>query len=124
MYNEQLARETLVDGAEYIEKISMSIEEIIENLLAGRENLALKDFVNIVDGFEWLINTLELTKPTQEKLGVVFETPTHFIEIMKEMIEAFENSDYVLLSDLLKYEAKPVIVRWNQQFQMIKGLLS
>ena len=119
MYNEQLAKETLTEAGGYIKKVLVVIDEVLDNFLTGREDLALKDFPNVVDGFEWLLNVISLTEPTQKVLAVEFEDVPKFIDVINEMVAALENNDFVLLGDLLTYEAKPVIEKWDNQFRII-----
>lgn len=119
MYNEQLANETLIEASEYIKKILVAIDEVLGQFLAGREDQALKEFPNIADGFEWLLDVISLTEPTQKKLEVEFKDVARLLEILNEMIEALQNSDYVLLGDLLNYEAKPIIEDWQSQFKIV-----
>lgn len=123
MADAQLAKETLIDAADYIEKIILTIDDIVENFLAGRDNTALKKFVEMVDSLEWIINVVILTKPTQKEIGIELGDPDAFMSSVNEIIGAFENSDYVLLGDLLNYEAKPVLEQWSRQFQSIKEKL-
>lgn len=123
MADAQLARETLIDGADYIEKIILTIDDIVENFLAGRENLALQDFPELVDGLEWIINVVMLTRPTQKEVGIELTDPAAFMSSVNEIIGAFENNDYVLLGDLLNYEAKPILEQWSREFKSIKEKL-
>ena len=124
MYNEQLANETLIEASGYIKKVLVVIDEVLDRFLSGREDLALKDFPDVADGFEWLLNVISLTEPTQKKLEVEFKDVPRFLEILNEMIEAFQNSDYVLLGDLLNYEAKPIMENWQSQFQIVSERLA
>jgi hypothetical protein len=120
MYNENLAKEALVDGADYVQRLLTGIDGIVDNLLAGVENVALRDFVDMVDGLQWLVEIIELTGPTQNEVGVSIDIPSNFTNVINDMVEAFENSDYVLVGDLLNYEVRPIIEQWNRQFLLIK----
>lgn len=123
MADTQLARETLIDGADYIEKVIFTIDNIVENLLAGQENVALQGFQELVDGLEWIINVVILTRPAQEEIGIKMTDPAGFMSSLNEIIEAFENTDYVLLGDLLNYEAKPILEQWSRELKSIKEKL-
>lgn len=123
MYNHELARESLVDAGVYVGKLLRAIDDILDNFLSGKENVALQELPDMTDGFEWILNVIELTRPTQEELGIEFAGVPQFMEGIKEIVAAFENNDYVLLGDLLNYELKPVIEKWDEQLRYARERL-
>lgn len=119
MDNQELAHETLLEANNYIKNILNGIDYIVENFLAGREDLALNSFVNFVDGMKWLMEVIDLTKEVLDQLEIEFPVQDKVLAILNEMIEAFENRDYVLVGDLLNYEFKPLMEEWNDIFELI-----
>lgn len=115
----QLAQETLIDAAAYIKRLLEAIDDIVDKFLSGREDLALTDYVNFTEGIQWLFNVIQLTKDYVAELGLTIISDEKFVSILNEMIEAFENRDYVLVGDLLNYEIKPIIENWDITFQEI-----
>lgn len=124
MENEQLIKETFLEAAQYIGKVMGAIDQISDNFLAGRENLALKNFAELVDGMEWLINVVNLTKDSQAELAITFEDYDTFVNMMREVVTAFENNDYVLIGDLLTFEIKPILEKWQTELQLLTERLS
>lgn len=115
----QLAKETLVDAAEYIKRLLGAIDDIVDKFLSGREDLALTDYVNFVEGIQWLFTVIQLTKDYVAELGLTVISDEKFVAVLNELIEAFENRDYVLVGDLLNYEIKPIIEKWDITFREI-----
>lgn len=123
MDNNQLAEETLIEANSYIKKVSLGINDIADNFMAGREDIALGGCVNLIDGLKWLIDVVELTQSVRERIGVEFPSLDNIKGILQELTNAFENSDYVLVGDLLNYELNPIIEDWKDCFELIAGKL-
>lgn len=115
----QLAKETITEAAGYTKRLLGAVDGIVEKFLSGREDLALNQYVNFVEGIQWLVNVIQLTKNETAELGISVILDDKFAETLNEMIQAFENRDYVLVGDLLNYEIKPVIENWDGAFQQI-----
>lgn len=59
----------------------------------------------MADGIEWLINIINLTKEFhQGKISL-----DSIDEKLAEIVEALENEDYTLVSDLFNYEILPIL---------------
>lgn len=43
----------------------------------------------------------------------------HISNPLKEMLEGWENGDYILISDLLEYEIYPLLKEWNEELQKL-----
>lgn len=97
--------EILNTADDYIENIKIGIEELVSKINSGEENNGLKLISPVIDGVEWLINAINLTKDFHK--GKISIKNTN--DILAEMIEALENQDYVLIGDLFQYELLPIV---------------
>ncbi|WP_026888257.1 hypothetical protein [Clostridium beijerinckii] len=99
--------EVLETASKYIVNLKMGINKAVEYYQEGRENEACNLIIPITEGMEWLNNAIRLTSEIQKE-------PISF-DVMNgklvEVLEAFENSDYILVGDLLEYEIMPIIQR-------------
>lgn len=123
MNNNQLAEETLIGANNYVNKVCVGITGIANNFMAGREDIALGSCVELIDGIKWLIEVVELTQSVRNRIGVEFPSLDNIKGILQEITNAFENSDYVLVGDLLNYELSPIIEDWKNCFELITSKL-
>ena len=114
----KLMLETIETAVEYIGNLLDSMEKISSDIQIGREDKALSVCSELIDGFKWILDALTLTKPAQEEYGEIIDT-SPLNELFGQMIEAFENKDYVLISDILGYEIKPVLEGWYLKLHII-----
>lgn len=61
--------------------------------------------INITDGLEWIVQLITLRKDIYEEDMEV----NKLMDNIKEVVEAFENEDYILIGDLLQYEISPIV---------------
>lgn len=109
----KLQFETLQTANEYVLKLEAGIAEAARLFKSGNEGQATQMVPYIVDGVEWLSDAMRLTVGIHKK-------EIHFDEInsnLLEIVEAFNNEDYILASDLFEYEILPIISQW-------KGIIS
>ncbi|SHN70455.1 hypothetical protein [Desulfovibrio litoralis] len=90
--------------------------KIAQDLRAAKNDEAL---LMIQDLFTVTSNFLNMIAVLREQFQTAhiesFSTFTNkFTSVLEELIEAIENEDWILLSDLLEYEFNPVCVGWNQ----------
>lgn len=110
----KLMKETLESAYEYIPRAIAGSNVISTNIQGGREDKAMALCIDLIDGLKWLIDAIILTKPIQieyDRLVNIDEVN----DLFSQIVEAFENSDYVLLSDLLEYELTPTLNKWQDE---------
>ncbi|HHV28934.1 hypothetical protein [Acetivibrio mesophilus] len=115
-----LKREIVGTAAEYILKASEGVEQIIEFFQSGREDIATRMMIDLVEGIEWLTQAIDGTKDIHGDHPMDISQAN---SVLREISEAYENMDYVLLSDLLEYELLPMVNIWRKQLTSIKGVL-
>lgn len=88
----------------YIENIKLEIGNLVQQINSGEQNNGIKLVYLLADGIEQLVDLINLTKGLH-KDGISIRNTN---DILEEMIEALENEDYVLISDLSQYEFLPI----------------
>lgn len=101
--------ETLQTANEYIVKLESGTIEGIRVFRSNEEGQAVEIIPYIIDGIEWLNDVMKLTVGIHNQEVNYDEIREKLVEI----IEAFNNEDYILVGDLLEYEILPVLGQWK-----------
>ncbi|MCY6353973.1 hypothetical protein [Clostridium sp. ZS2-4] len=101
--------ETIKTASEYIEKLEAGIIEAVRLFKSGEEGQANKMIHYIIDGIQWITDAMRLTSGVHEQKIDYDEVNSKLLEI----VEAFNNEDYILVGDLLEYEILPEIGKWK-----------
>lgn len=116
----QLMEDTLKQATEYIPKLIGGIETVTDRFQTGSQSQAIALFGEVLDGLEWINDAVNLTMPFWG--GSTGIDPKALQEPLKAMAEALGNQDYTLVSDILNYEIKPVLIEWLNSIKMgLKG---
>ncbi|MBU3132164.1 hypothetical protein KPL40_06830 [Clostridium gasigenes] len=97
--------EVLKTAKEYIDRLIVGINEAVDYIQYGNEKNGIEMIPLIAEGIGYIIDVIsflhiELGKEkTIENLNAQLE----------EIIEGIENNDYVLMSDIFKYEIVPML---------------
>lgn len=97
--------ELLKTTSEYISSLKHSIEQIIEYLQNDNETEGLSLIGDVASNLSLLFEAIESTKDYQKQeinLGELNEK-------LNEIVEAMENDDIALISDLFQYELIPML---------------
>lgn len=97
--------ETLKKTYEYFEKLIDGINEVVNCIQEGNEIIGMKKIISVFDGIEYISNAVVLTKDIQKEIIELDDLNAQ----LNEILDAFENEDYILIGDLLNYELLPVI---------------
>lgn len=109
--NMELMLETTETAQKYIDKMINGINKCAEAFQTGDEKHALNLALQIIDGMKWLTEVMSLTKEIHKE-----EVRTESInEFLQNIVGGFENRDYILVSDILDYEIKPVLKMWKEK---------
>lgn len=95
----------LKEAIENIVNLKIEINEAIKYFQGGKENSGCNLIVSVVEGIQFLRDTLYITYDIQKK-PISFKTMN---EKLKDVVQAFENNDYILVGDLFQYEVLPII---------------
>lgn len=97
--------EALETAKNYINNLKQAIDKIYNYISEGKENNAIALIPSFTEGVEWVSQVLVLTKDIHKKdLNI-----NGLNDVLKEVVEAIENEDYILVGDLFKYEIYEVL---------------
>jgi len=99
--------EAIITAENYMGNIRNGIELIVNNYRGGNYYKAKENMKDLVEGLVWLNEVLTYTKSYHSI------NPLDLSNIFNEMVIAFENTDTVMLADLLEYEVLPIIEAWQ-----------
>ncbi|WP_298271196.1 hypothetical protein [Geobacter sp.] len=119
-----LIAKVLADGNVHAAEMQHHALETAAAFRAGSERKALGDYIELLGGFDPLVQTLDCVG---RALGVDFNatavgdtTLARFVEdlnaLLSEAMKAQERKDWVLLADLIEYEIAPHLATWQQVF--------
>ncbi|SHE47150.1 hypothetical protein SAMN02745195_00463 [Thermoanaerobacter uzonensis DSM 18761] len=117
MVNE-LMKETMEESFKYIPKLIKGIDKEIEYINNGEYEEAISLLTNIIEGLDWSIQAITLTESLHGFNIDIYKTN----ENLNILLEAIENSDYQLISDILNYELKAILYEYINHCQ--KGELN
>lgn len=92
--------EVLETAINYINNLKQAIDKIFNYISEGKENEAFGLIQDFAEGTEWLSEVLVLTQNVHKKDFNI----DRLNDLLKEVVEAIENEDYILVGDLFKYE--------------------
>lgn len=107
--------DVLNTAKEYMNNLNSAMIKSSEYLQNGDYFNGTNLIVSITDGLEWIVQLITLRKDIYEEDMEV----NKFIDNIKEVVEAFENEDYILIGDLLQYEISPIIEEYNNKTVLI-----
>lgn len=124
---QDIVDKNLSNATQYLEKLIPGIEQAAQLFRAGSEQEANQYFVNVVDGIDWfsevvtiVIRVLRLDPESAIFNGESFrDRQEKHLEMSRQLLEANQNKDWVLLADLLEYEILPFYREWNDLLPQI-----
>ncbi len=118
--------EGLIEGVDYIPVLCQGLRQSAQMLQETNLGEGIKLFQESIDGLSWVTQVLSgadiyLFKNDELNFyGTIYqEAIGRFSEIVNELMIAWKNEDYILISDLLEYELIPVVEEWHQYFMQI-----
>lgn len=115
-----LFQEAVATGCEYVPCLRGGVARAGHLFQEGREGEAVSRFNQLLDGLEWLGSLVDSTEFVVRQglielaeSGRVLRAAAAFRAALRELLEAWENADYVLIGDLLVYELVPVLEEWG-----------
>ena len=113
MEKNQEKNEALVMLNGYLDRLIPGIDEMVNNFYEGNESFALEKLTVICDGLQWSLRVLNVTKDVIE-LGDKVDS---LVEQFNSIVEALENEDYILVSDLFNYEVKDLLQTIKEEIE-------
>ena len=123
----QILEKNITNAQNYLKKLIPGIQTASDLFRSGNEQEANKFFINIIDGIEWFSQVVDsIAQATESELANILIVGESFksrqdqlVKLTREMVEANQNQDWVLLADLLEYEILPYYSDWGEQLPKI-----
>lgn len=107
-------KELLKTVDNYLYNLRNGIKNVSDLIQEGKEQEALNIIAQIADGLQWVEEAINATKYYHDnKLSL-----KEMNEFLKEISEALENEDYILVSDLFEYEIMPIMKKLHSDIKI------
>lgn len=111
--DDKIVYESLETLNEYLDKLIPGVEAVVQAFRMQEDSKALSLFTQLLEGLQWTLDVVVLTEPTLWKNGININVEK-VQDVLKEINEAFEHQDFVLLPDILEYELLEAFNDWKQ----------
>lgn len=116
---ENIVNESLISLDQYLNKLIPGIKDTIKYFSEDKEDKALKLLIESIEGINWTLEVIMLTKPTLEEYNIKVNEDK-IKEVLLEFEKALENEDFVYVNDLLEYELLDMLIYWKEGLAKIK----
>lgn len=115
---DELIVEMMVTAQDYLPRLHSGLAKVATLIQGGGEGAGSLLFVESIEGLQWLNMLVEgiLGSTFQNQIVQNLdwqETRHNLNETIQNLLDAWQNQDYVLISDLLEYELCPNIEKWT-----------
>ena len=121
--DQDLARSILTDAALQVETLVQALEKSAALFRLAAEDEANHYFAQVLEALRWLLQTgegacqvldVDLVEVKGPQIGDVSGFLKRFQDLLEEMLQVYEEEDYILLADLMEYELLPMVVEWQK----------
>ncbi len=113
-----LIRQALQSSIAFIPNVQEACVRTSEYFRASNMHQAHMDFTQTLEGCFWLIDTLKHIRGASPGVESI-DTPewqlaqTQFSNVVRQVVSAYEEKDFVLVADLLEYELSEAVRAWR-----------
>lgn len=115
---EKLINDTMESCEQYIPKLIDACLNNSFNLQSANEGEAISLMPSIIEGIQWVVEAVQGMQKCRCQLSIEWND---FIPLLRQLTEAVENSDFVLLADVLQHEIVPALRDWLSIIIRLKG---
>jgi len=121
--DEELARSILADASQQADTLSQALEKSAALFRLAAEDEANHYFAQVLEALRWLLQTgegacqvleVDLGRMNTPQIGDVSDFLKRFQDLLEEMLQVYEEEDYILLADLMEYELLPMVLQWQK----------
>lgn len=116
-----LLAETMVSAGDYLERARPEVEKLGGEFYQGPTEESWQKFAQLLEGLQWLLEVVTTIESCQPGKQTILGRGADFGEKIDMLQDALQNSDHVLLGDLLQYEISPLFSTLEKE---IKELLN
>ena len=123
----EIARDSIREAVCYLDRIEAVTPSLAASFHLSPGPEAFSNLKQFYEGFYWLtilLGRLETTFHIRMANIVVGGIPVEehnrkFVIILRQIVEAMEREDCVLIADLLEYEILPLVPNWKDMFNVL-----
>ena len=121
--DEDLARSILADASQQADTLGQALEKSAALFRLAAEDEANHYFAQVLEALRWLLQTgegacqvleVDLGRMSTPQIGDVSDFLKRFQDLLEEMLQVYEEEDYILLADLMEYELLPMVLQWQK----------
>jgi hypothetical protein len=121
--DEDMARSILTDAVRQGETVVQAIEKSAALFRLAAEDEANHYFAQVLEALRWLLQTgegacqvleMDLGQISSPQIGDVSDFLKRLQDLLEEMLQVYEEEDYILLADLMEYELLPMVLQWQK----------
>jgi hypothetical protein len=119
--------ELLTEGCSHLGKLNLSLSQATGFYRTGDETKGREFFLELIKGMEWfvkIVSALRLKKIDFAETVCAGRTLVESVDvlngILREILVAQEQGDWILLTDLLEYELVPQLELWLEIFSLLR----
>jgi hypothetical protein len=125
---EHQSLDVLAEGCDFLKELHCFLLQTAEFYRAGNEIKGREHFMELINGMECFVN-LASSLELQQKIDfavircagrTLAESVDNLNGVLLDIIAAQEQSDLILLTDLLEYELAPQLELWLEIFTMLR----
>ncbi|WP_282198693.1 hypothetical protein [Collibacillus ludicampi] len=116
-----LLKETYQSAIEYLPKLIDAIFQIAEYFRSGSDGEAIKLFLQAENGLHWNAQLIQNSSVLLSSQPKALEFHQRNQALLKEVLEAWENEDFVTVADLMEYELAPLLSEWLNFIKEYEG---
>lgn len=115
-----LLKETYDSAAEYLPRLIEALQHISGHFRSGADGEAVKLFLEAEPGLKWNSQLLQNSTVLLKDEETVHKVHGKNEAVLVDLLDAWENEDFVTVADLMEYELIPNLRDWLQFIETYK----
>lgn len=93
---------------ESCKQLILQIDKTVDLLVRQNIDIAMNELLLVIDLMTNTVEEVFIQKPNLVEKGIEVDEQ-HIINLLKQVVDAITNTDFVLVADLLNYEIKEIL---------------
>ena len=121
MQQKEVMQQTIFEARKYGRKLAAACSMISNCFEQGEKQEGICLLAEFFEGLEWFSSAVSLTQPLQLDQDISINLG-QLPASLNPLVEALQNQDYVLVSDVLLHEVQPVLHSWSDELAKSNGI--
>ena len=115
MENQQkLMQEAINQAYQHAGELRSMCAQAGDQFRGGQNDGGMESLRHVLNGVGCIAQAIHVTAPFQKSRGIEMDL-TALPGMLEPLVEALENRDFVMLSELVTYEMEPILEGWHQK---------